>query len=147
MWSQSKVQHWCFFTQMFYSLSAEGCMFMIAFLLRTCSTSTWTNKTVTRRLLLFPFVTGKHKVACYQIKQDELKNPQVAKSLETTFRSSILSRSNTRLDSLSYTQENSSAMMTWWDFLRPAVYTEACTSGDSCGVLAKMWVSETVSKI
>lgn len=46
---------------------------MVTFLLHTCSTSMWTDKTVTRRLLLFPFVTGKHEVDRYQIKQDKLK--------------------------------------------------------------------------
>lgn len=75
MWRQSKVQHWCCFTQMFYSLSTEGCMFKMTFLLRMCSTLKWTDKTVTSRLLLFPFVTGKHAAACYQIKQDKFKKP------------------------------------------------------------------------
>lgn len=59
----------CFFTQNVLQFIRRGkCVY---FLLQ--STSMWTDKTVTRRLLFFSFATGKHKAACYQVKQDKLK--------------------------------------------------------------------------
>lgn len=65
----SKVQSQCFFTQnVLQFIHREK---HIYFLLH--STSVRTDKTATRRLLLFSFVTGKHRAACYQVKQDKLK--------------------------------------------------------------------------
>lgn len=91
MQSLSKMESRCFFTQNVLQFILRGkCVY---FLLH--SASMWTDKTVTRRLLLFSFVTGKRNAARDQVKQDKLKNPQAVASLETTFRNSSLSRSDT----------------------------------------------------
>ena len=88
-----------FSLKMFYSSSAGGNIFMRTFLLHI--TSTWTDKTVTRTLLLF-FLLKLANIMWLLTNSSKinLKNPQVVKSLEATSNSSTLSRSDTHLDSV-----------------------------------------------
>lgn len=70
VYAESVKYSQCFFAQNVLQFIHRGKY--VYFLLH--STTMWTDKTVTGRLLLFSFVTGRHKATCYQVKQDKLSH-------------------------------------------------------------------------